>query len=277
MSKPILYTFGSSVWAAVPELAIQELGYAPGSIGTKTINLVEGENFDPTFITKNPHATLPTLEVSPSEIYTSTAEVTAYLISHAPVKVKKGDPVFIKKIHEEQYDPNFAVLLARDADELNAKRGGFPYKFLANRQKVLLARIEEPASTPFKSFFESKLAGNGGLLAIYEGKVPNEVLEGFFDKSQAHFKSVGWFIYNFLPDIVPQTGFLGGDTPGEDDYHLCAWLTRIAGTVGATGPNDMPDVLSKSFGKPLPSHLKSYISGWTSRASWKKVYETKLH
>lgn len=43
--------------------------------------------------------------------YTSTEEVTSYLVKHAPKPVKPGTS-FIAKIHEDKYDPNFPLLLA---------------------------------------------------------------------------------------------------------------------------------------------------------------------
>ena len=48
-------------------------------------------------------------------MYTSTDEVTSYLVQHAPTKVKAGNSALIQKIHEDQYDPNFALLFAVSA------------------------------------------------------------------------------------------------------------------------------------------------------------------
>jgi hypothetical protein len=71
MSKFILYTYSMSVWAAVPELALYalslslslrltqlttrpmisiELGYTEKDVEKKTVNLREGENFNPAFL-----------------------------------------------------------------------------------------------------------------------------------------------------------------------------------------------------------------------------------
>lgn len=62
-------------------------------------------------MTQNPNATLPTLEAD-GKAYTSTTDVTAYLVQNAPKKVKAGNADFIKEIHEDSIDPNFALLLA---------------------------------------------------------------------------------------------------------------------------------------------------------------------
>lgn len=59
---------------------------------------------------KNPNATLPTIAVG-DETHISTAEVTSYLLKHAPKPTKSGTSL-IAKIHEDKYDPNFALFLA---------------------------------------------------------------------------------------------------------------------------------------------------------------------
>lgn len=88
---------------------------------------MEGANFDPTFlklachllwchrslltdVSQNPKATLPTLEAD-GNVYTSTAEVVSYLVNGASVQVDAEAKEIIDIIHEEQYDPNFALLL----------------------------------------------------------------------------------------------------------------------------------------------------------------------
>ena len=43
--------------------------------------------------------------------YTSTADVTSYLIKHAPKPVKPGTSL-VAMIHEDKYDPNFPLFLA---------------------------------------------------------------------------------------------------------------------------------------------------------------------
>lgn len=113
----------------IPFICSRELGYKDGQIEKRIVSLVDGENFTPSFMKlvrdfprayasqsdtfwpyQNPHATLPTLQAD-GKVYTNTADVTSYLVKHAPIKVKTGSSL-IAQIHEEQYDPNFAFLLA---------------------------------------------------------------------------------------------------------------------------------------------------------------------
>ncbi|KAJ7071309.1 hypothetical protein C8F01DRAFT_1206869 [Mycena amicta] len=263
-----LYVFAGSVWAAAAELAAAELGYTEADLTVKSVNLVEGENFAPEFIQKarNPNATLPTLEAD-GKIYTTTAQVVAALVKDAPTKVKAGTAI-IDKIHEDKYDPNFAMLLSRNEEELAIKSSG---------QAALDKYLQDPAAAPFKAFLEAKKAHNGGLLAIVNGTASAEHKAAFFAQSQAHFASVKTALYQVVPDFLPQSGFIGGDVPGEDDFHVGAWLTRIAATTGAKSADDGLDGLAKAYGAPVPEKVASYWVGWSARPSWKKVYANGLH
>lgn len=141
----MLYTFGASVWSAPPELAVyatlltyssfstylafsEELGW---DVNTEVVNLANGENFKPSFLKivrfyhtilpsicslaitrKNPNATLPTLNAN-GKVYTTTADVISYLVQNAPKSVGKSSGTgLIKRIHEDDVDPNFALLLS---------------------------------------------------------------------------------------------------------------------------------------------------------------------
>ncbi|KAF4572745.1 GST N-terminal domain-containing protein [Pleurotus pulmonarius] len=276
-SAPVLYTFGGSVWAAVPELALRELGYSSETISKQTVNLVLGENFKPDFVKINPNATLPTLEAD-GKAYTSTTEVTAYLVQNAPKKVKAGNADFIKEIHEDSIDPNFALLLARNQEELAAKAAGLPGVFLSNRQDTLAKVAASTEGKEFEEFYADKIAGNGGLLDIYRGNALEATKDGFFQQSQNHFANVGAYILQSLPKRLPEdTAFLGGNIPGEDDFHLGAWLARIAATVGATKSEEGLAALKDAFGAEVPDPVAAYWKAWSSRDSWKDVYGEGLH
>ncbi|KAJ6519540.1 hypothetical protein C8R45DRAFT_25474 [Mycena sanguinolenta] len=270
-----LYVFAGSVWAAAPELAVAELGYKDGEIISKTINLVEGENFAPSFLKLNPAGTLPTLE-SDGQVYTSTADVTTALVKDAPIKVKAGSGV-IKTIHEEKYDPNFAMLLARNETELAVKSAGLAGMFLSKRQAALEKFAADPAAESYKAFYETKKKQNGGMLAIVTGKAPEEHKAGFFTQSQAHFENVKGAVFEVLPGFLPDSGFIGGEIPGEDDFHVGAWLTRIAATTGGKSADDALAAMEKAYGAPVPAKVTAYWGAWTARPSWKKVYAAGLH
>ncbi|OBZ79908.1 hypothetical protein A0H81_00720 [Grifola frondosa] len=275
IAQPILYTFGLSIWSAAPELAIQELGYPEGAIETKVVNLVEGANFVPDFLKINPKGTLPTLTAD-GKAYTSTAEVTAYLVEHAPKKVARGT-AFIDKIHEDRYDPNAPLLLTRSEEELKSSASGFPFTFVQNRQNSLEKHAQTPEGAAYKELYESKIAVNGGILAIYKGEVSEDVKHGFFKQSTAHWDTIVGFVLNDLPATLPENGFLGGATPGEDDFHLAAWLARVAFLCGGTADKDGYKALEKETKQPVPTKVAAYWVAWSERPGWQKVYSGGLH
>lgn len=83
--------------------------------------------------------------------------------------MKSGNAAFIKEIHDDKYDPNCKLLLARDDKELSAKANGFPAQFIVGRQRALVEQAKRLEAAPYKEFYEAKTAGNGGLQDIYLG------------------------------------------------------------------------------------------------------------
>ncbi|KZT06896.1 uncharacterized protein LAESUDRAFT_736746 [Laetiporus sulphureus 93-53] len=270
-----LYVFGLSVWSAVPELAVEELGYQEGQIEKKVVDLVEGANFTPDFLKINPKATLPVLQAG-GQVFTDTQSVTHYLVKNAPKKVTVGT-AFIAKLHEDKYDPNFPLLLTRNEDELQAAASGFPMTFVQNRQNALEKYFQTPEAAPFKQFYEEKIKDNGSVLALYKGEASPEAKEAFFAQSNAHWETISAFIINELPAILPESGFVGGKTPGEDDFHLAAWLARLAHVKGASVDKDGYKALEKETHQEIPAKVAAYWAAWSERPSWKKVYANGLH
>ncbi|PSR72393.1 hypothetical protein PHLCEN_2v11736 [Hermanssonia centrifuga] len=269
-SKPVLHTFGLSVWSAVPELAIQELGL---DVDTKIVNVVEGENFAPEFLKLNPKGTLPTLAVD-GKTFTSSTDVTHYLVQTASKKVTPGHPELIAKIHDDKYDPNFILLTTRNEEELKTASTGFPITFVQNRQNALEKYSALPEGAKFKDFYTEKLEANGGVLKIYKGEVPSA---DFFNTSTTHWQTIVGYIQNDLPTILPESGFIGGAEPGEDDFHIGAWLARVAWVSGADKEEEGYKALEKELKAPVPEKVVSYWKAWSARASWKKVYAETLH
>ncbi|KAG8219959.1 hypothetical protein J3R82DRAFT_964 [Butyriboletus roseoflavus] len=267
MSKPVLFTYSHSVWASVPELAIRELGYAPDDIENRVINLRQGENFAPPFlnITKNPKGTLPTMAVA-GQSYTSTEEVTSYLVKHAPKPVKPGTS-FIAKIHEVQ----------RSDNELEQKAATFAADFIRNRQDALGHYSSQPNAALYKAFYDSKLASNGYFLSIYQGTAPDFDKRAFFQQSTSHWNNLKQFISEELASLLPDTTFFGGGHPSEDDFHLAAWLARMAFVAGGGKEQDGVRALENGLGIELHPKISAYWGAWCSRKSWQEVYATGLH
>jgi len=275
MTKATLYTFGGSIWGAAAELAVASLGYTDDEVELKSCNLVNGENFEESFLKLNPNATLPTLVVSPSVTYGSTYDVVNYLVSKKPgVAGKVSDTKIIEVIHDENVDPNKAFLVARSEADLKEHSAGFPGTFVRSRQAKLesLLKVSSPEN---KAFYERKIAENGFLVTVYDGKGDHIA---FFAEANAHWQRIANLITDELPKYLPDSGFIGGDKPGPDDFHVGAWLARIGMLTGGPVDADGWKSIAKELnGKPVPAKVQSYWAAWSAQPAWKKVYAAGLH
>lgn len=273
-SKPTLYVFGGSVWASAPGLVLMELKYAPGTVEEKVVNLLEGENFTPEFIRINSAATLPAL-VTPDKTYVDTAECVEWLILNAPTPgVKSTHQNVITAVHRDNIDPNFSLLSARTQEELDSKRGSVPGQFVRQRQ-AKLEELEPKSPDDLKTWYKDKLEFNGYLSSVYAEGAPEDITSKWFDKSNQHWSDVKAFIGSELPTLLPESGFVDGEAPGEADFHVTAWLARTAGVCGATTEDITP--LGEALGLTLDTKIVAYFDAWKVRESWKKMYGEGLH
>ncbi|KAJ6499830.1 hypothetical protein DFH09DRAFT_1289902 [Mycena vulgaris] len=230
-------------------------GYKEGNVATKAVNLVQGENFAPSFL-----------------------------------KLVAAGTAIIAAIHDQQYDPNFAVFLARDDAELAAKSTGFPKTFIATHallkesrtgHPVLKKYAQSPEEAPYKAFYDEKIAFNTGgppsprtityspppgILVLYKDTALPAEKAAFLAQSAAHFAA------------------LKRAAPGEDDFHAGGWITRIAALCGVTSAEDALAAFERAFGEPVPERVGTYCGAWTERESWRKwtaswrwMYAAPLH
>lgn len=149
----------------------------------------------------------------------------------------------------------------------------FRFTYLTG-QTALEKYAASAEGAPFKDFYAKKLEGNGGILKIYKGDVPSA---DFFATSTGHWQNIVAYVLNDLPEILPASGFIGGAEPGEDDFHVGAWLTRVAWICGATNDAEGYKALEKELKVPVPEKVASYWKAWHARPSWQKVYSETLH
>ncbi|KAH9956745.1 hypothetical protein BC827DRAFT_1270781 [Russula dissimulans] len=189
MSKPVLYTFPISVWAA--QLVAADL---PVDVDDTAINLLEGGNFNPEFVQFNPNATVPTL-THDRKSFTSTVEVINYLVSISQKKITPEPPsrAWCTKQGSIQ---NFTLGAARNDEELAAVSNSF-----------------------VTTFTKSPAIDRGPFIAGAESEV--------------------------------------------DDFHVAAWLMRIAYVVGAQKSDDGVSALEKRF-RPIPHKIEVF---WTRKTS----------
>lgn len=140
------------------------------------------------------------------------------------------------------------------------------------------AALEKYAASPegaeFSEFYQAKIKGNGAIQKIYKGETANTE---FFATSTAHWNAIVEYLTKDLPAILPDSGFIGGSEPGEDDFHVGAWLARVAWVSGADKDSEGYKALEKEVGGPVHPKIVAYWKAWSARPSWQKVYAETLH
>ena len=115
------------------------------------------------------------------------------------------------------------------------------------------------------------------LNAVYTSSADAATIEGFITRSVQHMDSVKSFILNELPALLPSSGFIEGSVPGEADFHVAAWIARIALICGAGKTEEGTAALEKELGQDVPEKVVAYWNAWAARESWKEVYANGLH
>lgn len=144
-------------------------------------------------------------------------------------------------------------------------------------QDALGRHSSQPNAAQYKAFYDSKLASNGILHSIYQGTAPDYDKQAFFQQSKSHWNNLKQFISEELAGLLPDTTFFGGDNPSEDDFHLGAWLARIAFVAGGGNEQDGVRALENGLGIELHPKISAYWGAWSSRKSWQEVYAEGLH
>ncbi|KAI9454646.1 hypothetical protein BJY52DRAFT_711869 [Lactarius psammicola] len=197
MSKPVLYTFPHSVWAAAPQLALAELDV---DAEFKIVNLIEGANFDPEFLKLNPNGTIPTL-AHEGKSFTSTAAVIDYLVTISSKKVAPATSI-TTVVHEDKIDPNFAFVASRNDEELAKVVGGFAPVFMSTRLAGLKKHAATVEAEPHKDFHDKQIEKISGIDALLSGNAPAEAKQGFYSASTALWDSIKVFTVETLPAAI---------------------------------------------------------------------------
>ena len=136
---------------------------------------------------------------------------------------------------------------------------------------------ESPEGQQHKAFYDKHIAKISALSAILKGTAPDEDKQQFFVISASLWENIKLFVVEILPGAIQEGPFIAGATPGVDDYHVGAWLARIAFLSGAKKSEEGVAALEKRFG-PIPEKVRKYWAGWIVRDSWTKAYpENDLH
>jgi len=283
MSKPILYTFPNSIWAAAAHLALAELEI---EADFQVVNLAEGANYDPEFLKINPNATLPTL-IHAGKSFTNTTAVINYLVSISSIHVSPETSI-TTAVHDEKVDPNFAFVASRNDEELAKPSGGFANVFTTTRLATLKVFAGTTEAQVHKALYDKKIADISKLHALFNGQTTEDSKRDFFATSTALWDAIKVFVLETLPAALShhhdgdnssngniEGPFISGARPGVDDFHVGAWLARVASVLGAHTSKEGVDALQRRFG-PLPENVKLYWTAWVARDSWVKAYPDRI-
>jgi hypothetical protein len=128
-----------------------------------------------------------------------------------------------------------------------------------------------------KTFYDQKIASISQVQALLNGQASDRDKQGYFARSTDLWVSTKDFAVETLPGAITVGPFIGGARPGVDDFHVGAWLARIASVVGAKKSEEGIGALEDAFG-PLPDKVKAYWNAWIKRESWVNAYpDQALH
>lgn len=278
--KATLYTFQHSIWAAAPRLTLIEKGYSPSDLHLTEVNLINAENFDPSFLRINSKGTIPTLVVpllettsaevdtkfraltdtktivefldksrSPSSLSTLTSttvegagERPAPTLAPATIEGKAASDDLIKLVHEAGVDPNFLLIGARDEGEFEKAKAGLAGTFVSNRNRALLE--------------QQKALENSASTKAFDGTTNPK-------STAVHENLKKWYANKLASQTIPTTAYLQNDPTAKAElFQLTnqAWsnvaklLAELEGKV--QGPFALGDQISLA-----DLHLIPWLAG----------------
>ncbi|SCV70997.1 BQ2448_3759 [Microbotryum intermedium] len=303
LPKATLYYFGGSVWAAVPLLCAEEKGFGPDVLEKRSVDLLNGDNFSPAYLTINPRGSVPTL-VAPYEhtttpdlptkykALTDSIEICQFLdsstsrsttfqspsLTPATVQGSSESKFWVEHVHgPDAADPNAFLMSFRTDDERKAKNAHLPGEFLRGRQRALEKYAKEAGErdTRLAAFYDNKIKENGSLLAMYEGKVD---ASPFIETSNGMYVALGKTIA--LLEKSLRAAYLVGDQVSLADLHVGTYLARIFASLGAKSITDVDGAIEKldaALTEPSGPKFKAYVKVLFERESFRKVYAEGLH
>ncbi|KAH9956103.1 hypothetical protein BC827DRAFT_1271179 [Russula dissimulans] len=162
------------------------------------------------------------------------AEVINYLVSISQKKIAPETSI-TSVVHEAGIDPNFTLGAARNDEELAAISNGFVTAFtktgLVTRRKSLYHDRQD--------------------LQSQDAPRRPETLR----TSAAHWDDIKGFIVVTLPAAIDRGPFIAGTESEVDDFHVAAWLARIAYVVGAQKSDEGVSALEQRF-RPIPHKIE---------------------
>lgn len=281
-TRKTLYVYSKASWPSAPWLAVYALGYE--DIDIEDVDLAAGANFDPGFLKINPKGTVPTLVIPGEETLVGTVDTLRYIIANAPHPASKPSGTdFIKRVHDESIDAHSALFSARDEAELSVKRKGICGTFLSQREVALNKYRSLDTAGKYKELYDYRYDLEAPQRTIYFTFMSHPSIDSakaaYFSASEKIWEAIRKFILDDVPRYLPEEpGFIGGEQPGEDDFHFIVWLARIVLLTGGDPNADGVLTLKKELGrKEVPEKIVSFWRAWCGTRAWEVVYGDGLH
>ncbi|TCD71561.1 hypothetical protein EIP91_008942 [Steccherinum ochraceum] len=240
--KAALYYYDRSIWSSAPLLALEEKGYGADEVDLKEVDLSKGENFAPSFLRLNPHATVPTLVVplhntlepeiesrykaiqdtksivefldksrSPQSRTHTTSSAPAPALTPATIAFNTASNKVIDLLHSEAADPNaFRYFNARDDAALSALSKEVLPSLIAKKDALnSYIKANETAevrvSEKTVKFWEAKKLASDGILAVLQyGETPSDQLDSEAQAKRSEYFKVATSAWAGLGEVLLQ-------------------------------------------------------------------------
>jgi glutathione S-transferase len=272
--KFTVWSFPGSQWAGVAHLTLAEKGFTSDDYEIKDVDLIAADNFSPEYLEINPGGTVPSL-TSPDldKALIHSTDILRYLDGLRGEKIlSPGDSATEERVkaihdlvHSDEMSTNLILLHARDAEEMNAKKGGIWKDFVVNRQHRL---EKEQSAHPSHAFYGPKAVENGAVYQLYTTS-DTAAHEDFFKTSHDMYRAFAAGM-DRLEDLLVLP-FAAGERVTEADFHVVPWMAHAMWGAG-TEPSEVQNfgTLEALIQKSVPD----FKVGPKTKQWWARIAET---
>ena len=234
-------------------------------------------NFHPDYVKINRNGTIPSLTASGLiDPLIESSEILVYLNKHRPEgfnlepkheATSRVMTQLTELVHSPDLDTNIVLLMARDSDELSARKNTFK-SFLGLRQHVLEDNCKQ---FPDNDFYKDRRDMNGSLYRHY---LSADDHSAFFHKSHEDYRGFAAGM-NRMESLIALP-YAAGSEVTYADLHMVAWTAHALAGAGAQCLDDFHR-LEKLIRKTVPNFkigekTKQWWGNMMKRESFKKIY-----
>jgi len=171
----------------------------------------------------------------------------------------------IAHVHQDQLSTNLILLDARNVPELEEKKASGWNGFIGNRREKL---VKYSASHPEVPLYAPRIASNGRLYDIYNGKETGSDREDWFAESLQGYKDFAAGLDEL--DSILSLPYAAGDRVTAADLHIVPWLAHALWDAGGAQVDDF-NPLQTLIRKSVPE----FAFGSKTKEWWKNISATE--